>query len=294
MLTAEDNTKDTLVPRLIAAGADLTRVKELKAIRRNGREELFLLSEDLAVLEQLIHDWGDVGLVTIDPITAYMGHGKHFDSHRATDVRSQLSPLKILAERSGVAFSAVTHPAKNAGQRALDHFIASQAFVAAARLAHLCVEEMEEDDNGKHPTGRRLFTDAKPSIKARQPTLIYRIEVVETDRTDPDTGQPIEAPVIRWEGQSELTADEAVAAGRPTKSSRGPNARDFLLDILADGPVLQKTVIERGAARGFSYDQLWRAKKAVGAEDYREAGLKSGPSYWALPQHVPPEAERPQ
>jgi putative DNA primase/helicase len=98
MLTAEDNTDDTLVPRLIAAGADLTRVRELKAIRRNGREELFLLGEDLAVLEQLIRDWGDVGLVTLDPITAYMGHAKHFDSHRATDVRSQLSPLKVLAD----------------------------------------------------------------------------------------------------------------------------------------------------------------------------------------------------
>jgi DNA polymerase len=66
MLTAEDNTDDTLVPRLVAAGADLSRVKQLNAIRRNGKEELFLLGEDLAALEQLIHDWGDVGLVTID------------------------------------------------------------------------------------------------------------------------------------------------------------------------------------------------------------------------------------
>ena len=295
MLTAEDNTDDTLVPRLIAADADLTRVKELKAIRRNGREELFLLGEDLAVLEQLIHDWGNVGLVTIDPITAYMGHAKHFDSHRATDVRSQLSPLKILAERTDVAVSAVTHPAKNAGPRALDHFIGSQAFIAAARLGHLCVEEMEDDPErgGKRPTGRRLFTDAKPSIKSRQPTLVYRIEVVETKCTDPDTAVPIEAPVIRWEGESELSADEAVTAGKPTKA-RGLNAQEFLLDILAGGPVLQKTIIERGAARGFSYKQLWKAKGPLGIEDFRERGLKSGPSYWAFPQHVPPDTEAPQ
>jgi hypothetical protein len=73
MLTAEDNTDDTLVPRLLAAGADLSRVKELKAIRRNGREELFLLGEDLAVLEQMIHDWGDVAwspLIRSPPIWA--------------------------------------------------------------------------------------------------------------------------------------------------------------------------------------------------------------------------------
>jgi DNA polymerase len=288
MLTAEDNTDDTLVPRLIAAGADLTRVQELKAIRRNGKEELFLLGEDLAALEQLICDLGDVGLVTIDPITAFMGHAKHFDSHRATDVRSQLSPLKVPAERTGVAISAVTHPPKNVGQRALDHFIGSQAFIAAARLGHLCIEEVTEDaeGGGKQPSGRYLFTDAKPSIKAKQPTLAYRIDVVQTPYCDPDTDEPIEAPVIRWEGESELSADEAIAASRPGKA-RAPTARDFMLDILAGGKVLQKTVIERGAAKGHSYKQLWRAKDALGVEDFREKGVKAGPSYWALPQHVP-------
>jgi DNA polymerase len=288
MLTAEDNTDDTLVPRLVAAGADLSRIKELKAIRRNGKEELFLLGEDLAALEQLINDLGDVGLVTIDPITAYMGHAKHFDSHRATDVRSQLSPLKVLAERTGVAISAVTHPPKNVGQRALDHFIGSQAFIAAARLGHLCIEEMTEDaeGGGKMPSGRYLFTDAKPSIKAKQPTLAYRIDVVQTSYCDPDSDEPIEAPVIRWEGESALSADEAIAASRPGKA-HAPNARDFLNDILAGGKVLAKIVIERGAAKGFSYDQLWRAKKMLGIEDFREKGVQSGPSYWALPQHVP-------
>jgi putative DNA primase/helicase len=293
MLTAEDNTDDTLVPRLVAAGANLSRIKELKAIRRNGKEELFLLGEDLNALEQLINDWGDVGLVTIDPITAYMGHAKHFDSHRATDVRSQLSPLKVLAERTGVAISAVTHPPKNVGQRALDHFIGSQAFIAAARLGHLCIEEMTEDaeGGGKQPSGRYLFTDAKPSIKAKQPTLAYRIDVVQTAYCDPDSDEPIEAPVIRWEGESELSADEAIAASRPGKA-RAPNARDFLLDILAGGKVVQKIVIERGNAKGFSYYQLWRAKDALGVVDFREKGVQSGPSYWALPQHVPDETEK--
>src|SRR5262249_15464869 len=64
MLTAEDNTDTTLVPRLKGAGANLALVQELKAIRRNNREELFLLGEDLDKLEQIIRDFGDIGLVT--------------------------------------------------------------------------------------------------------------------------------------------------------------------------------------------------------------------------------------
>jgi hypothetical protein len=44
--------------------------------------------------------------------------------------------------------------------------------------------------------------------------------------------------------------------------------------------------------RGFSLDQLRRAKKALGVEAFRKKGLKAGPSYWALPQDVPPESEK--
>jgi hypothetical protein len=111
--------------------------------------------------------------------------------------------------------------------------------------------------------------------------LAYRIDVVQT----PDSDEPIEAPVIRWE---ELSADEAIAASRPGKA-RAPIARDFLVDIQAGGKVLQKLVIERGASKGFSYDQLWRAKQTLGVEDFCEKGVQAGPSYWALPQHVPDE-----
>src|SRR5262249_53398539 len=86
MVTAEDSTEDTLKPRLMAAGANLKLIEEFKGIRRNNRDEMFLISEHLDILEEMIRDFGDVGLVAIDPITAYMGSGKGFDSHRATDV----------------------------------------------------------------------------------------------------------------------------------------------------------------------------------------------------------------
>jgi hypothetical protein len=292
ILTAEDTTEDTLVPRLIAAGANLALVEELKAIRRNNQEEMFLLDQDLAILETMIRDYGDVRLVTIDPITAYMGHGKKFDSHRATDVRSQLSPLKNLAARTGVAFSAVTHPPKNASAQALDHFIGSQAFIAAARIGHLCLPEMEETPSGgRIPTGRRLYTNPKINIAARQQTLAYRVAVVDVGYED--NGKIISAPVIRWEGEVNLTAEEALAASRPTKGwdSRS-SAKEFLLDILAGGPVLQTVILERAAEHGFSYDQLKRAKQPLGVRSFkkREAGLDS-PWLWALPQHVAAGAE---
>ena len=125
MITAEDCLDQEVVPRLVAAGAALEMVHLLRRVRReDGTERMFLLGEDVDQLEREIRNLGDVGLVTIDPLTAYMGG---IDSHKATDVRGQLAPLQDLAERVNVAFSTITHPPKRSGTRGIDQFIGSQA-----------------------------------------------------------------------------------------------------------------------------------------------------------------------
>jgi hypothetical protein len=300
ILSAEDRVSD-YVRRLTAAGADLTRAKMLSYIRRNDRDELFLLGEDLDKLEQAILDLGDVKLVAIDPITAFMGHGRNFDSHRATDVRSQLHPLSRLAEKLGVAFSTVTHPPKNAaGRAAIDNFIGSQAFIAAARVGHYCVLELgEEDDRGfRRPTGRRLFAAAKVSHSAHGevPTLAFRVEEVSIG-WDAKQECEVRAPRIVWDPTPvDITADEAIAANKPAlgdgRKSKAAPIREFLRDVLAAGPVEQRIVVERGATKDFSLDQLKRAlrSKAVGGQSFKGKG-SGAPWFWCLPEHLPSDAE---
>ena len=289
MLTAEDCLDQTIIPRLTAAEANLDRVHILKKIRKDNKERMFLLAEDVEILAKAIADVGDVGLVTIDPITAYMG-GK-VDSHRTTDVRNQLGPLADLAERTNVAFSAITHPAKNPGQRAIDHFIGSQAFVAVARIGHLCVDEMDENESGqREPTGRVLFANAKNNVHVMMPSLAYRISqgVVGTDQ---QTGADILTSSVVWDEVVDMTADQALAAVAPTKDkSQQSGAVGFLLDVLANGPVPVKIIEERAAARGFSKDQLKRAKQKMCVVAFKE-GLVDGRWIWALPQHAPQAAE---
>jgi putative DNA primase/helicase len=297
ILTAEDRAVD-YKRRLLAAKADLDRTSMLTSIRRNARDELFLLSEDLEKLEQAIHDLGDVRLVAFDPITAFMGHGKGFDSHRVTDVRSQLHPLSRLAEKVGVAFSAVTHPPKNAGTRsAIDSFIGSTAFIGAARVGHYCIAELgPEDDRGRRrPTGRVLFTNPKFSHSRPMPTLAYRIEAVCVG-FDAKREQDIIAPRIVWDSEPiDITPDEAIAANKPAtgdgRKARAAPVREFLRELLADGPVLAKVAIEQGAARGFSIEQLKYARKMIGAVAFKRRGENlSSPWLWALPKDVPEDA----
>jgi DNA polymerase bacteriophage-type len=279
MLTAEDCLDQTIVPRLIAAGANRERVFILKKIRKDNKERMFLLSEDLEQLAQMITKTGDVRLITIDPITAYMGH--KLDSHRATDVRGQLGPLADLAERSDVALSAITHPPKHTTQRAIDHFIGSQAFIAAARIGHMSVEEVDEDEHGNRaPTGRSLFTNPKNNVSRKMPTLAYRIIEKPLDGD-------IKAPFVTWEEIVDITADQAVAASMPSKErGRQSDCIVFLMNTLANGPALIATIEEQGAALGFSKDQLDRAKRKMGVVAFKERGKFDGPWFWALPQHA--------
>ena len=72
ILSAEDGPADTIVPRLIAAGASRDRVHIVSAVpTENGKGRRgFNLHADLDRLEQKIAEVGDVALVVIDPISS--------------------------------------------------------------------------------------------------------------------------------------------------------------------------------------------------------------------------------
>ena len=63
--------------------------------------------------------------------------------------------------------------------------------------------------------------------------------------------------------------------------------QEFLFNVLTtNGPLLQKTVRERGIAAGFSYDQLRRARIAIGAVSYKSRGGNlDSPWVWAMYEH---------
>jgi hypothetical protein len=104
-LSAEDDPADTIRPRLDAAGADVSRVHVLEAVRvllsdGSPTDKLFNLETDCAHLEAELHERPDVQLIVIDPLSAYLGGT---DSHSNAEIRGLLSPLESMAARCGVA-----------------------------------------------------------------------------------------------------------------------------------------------------------------------------------------------
>jgi putative DNA primase/helicase len=100
----------------------------------NATERTINLKSDLAELSRTLAEIGDVALVIIDPINAYMGG---MDSHKNTEIRAVLAPPSDLAEKHGTAVVCVSHLTKSSGTEAMMRVNRCLAFVATARAALL-------------------------------------------------------------------------------------------------------------------------------------------------------------
>jgi hypothetical protein len=251
-LCAEDGAADTIVPRLMAAGADLDRVHIVSAVRaEDGKgHRAFNLQADLDLLARKIGDIGDVRLIVIDPISSYMG--PKVDSHVNAAVRGVLEPVGELATRLRIAILSITHPPKGTGSAAVNRFIGSIAFVAAARSAFMVTRDAEHED-------RRLFLPVKNNLAPLGNGLAFRLEQRIVDKG-------IVASAIAWESSPvTVSADEALRAAEDTE--RSPRALDeavdFLAEKLASGPVPVREVEEHARALGISKRTIERARKVL-------------------------------
>src|SRR5262249_44831225 len=114
-LTAEDGLRDTLVPRLMAAGADRSKIHFLTGTKAEGTddESLFDLSPDKAALHAVLKENPSIRILIIDPLTAYLGATKAKEN---SEVRRVLAPLVKLIEETRVLAIANNHLNKSAGK----------------------------------------------------------------------------------------------------------------------------------------------------------------------------------
>jgi putative DNA primase/helicase len=280
LFSDEDDPNDTLVPRLAAAGADLGRVHIIKMVRHDEQKErLFSLVTDLEALRKKISGVGDVKLVVIDPITAYLGFGT-VDSFRTADVRAVLTPLVALAAEMKVAIIAVMHFNKKMDvTNALLRISDSLAFGAVARHVYGVIDDSENR--------RKLFVRAKNNVSARSKnqTLAYQFGAREVGK-DEETGQSITAPYILWEpNYIDVTASEAMQAVAENRSLRTrDDAKQLLADhVVADKGILVDKLKEIAEANGISWITMRRAKNDLGIVAEKDNTTPDGPWYWKRP-----------
>lgn len=256
LLNAEDDPEDTTRPRLEAAGADLDRVWIEPAIELDRHR-----------LEVVCDDLGDVRLITIDPIQAYLG--AQVNSWKGQDVRRALEPIRKLAADRGLAVVLVQHLNRrtDAGDP-LARIADSQGIPQLARSVLVWGPD-PADPEGDHGSMKAL-TRAKGNLARAQASATFTI--VEKTVTG-----AIKAPTLERGADRTISADDVVSDHESRTAQ--DEAVEWLRALLADGPVPAKEATRKAREDGISERTLRRARKAAGVRTEQDRG-KNGISGW--------------
>ncbi len=277
VLSAEDGERETLLPRLKAANADLGRVSIMSSVGIGATRRAFSLRADLDLLEDAIRASPELRLITIDPISSYFGGAGGSGNDR---VRELLDPLTMMAAHHRVAVVAVTHPPKGKGN-SLDpgeHFIGSIAFNAAARASFLL--RPDPDDSS-----RQLFLQVKNNLGPDPGTLAFRIGECEV-------APGIATSAIVWEQRRLAVTVRDLIARRSGHSLAQIEAEHFLRELLAGGTAPVADIEHAARAAGLlragqpiSQCKAVREARASLGPVVKRSGFGTGARYtWALPR----------
>lgn len=274
-LSAEDTPEDTMVPRLMASGADLGRVIIIDSVNKkdkdgNAEEHFFDINNDLPALEKLLSDFPDITTIIIDPITAYLGDT---DDNRNTRVRAILAPLSSLAELYDVAVICISHNNKNNQQDAIHRVAGSIGYVAASRAVFIVTKDKENDQ-------KRLFLPLKNNIGNDRTGLSYSIE-----ETALESGI-VTSRVIWDDDPVTISATDALSQTKQCQGSSAlEEAKKFLNSLLANGPVNAGIVSDKAKLANIATATLNRASKQLGVISRKKRGTAYAPWFWFLKEH---------
>lgn len=229
--TAEDGLGDTVKPRLMEAGADLTKVMNIVEDERS----LTLLDERI---EKAIVQTG-ARLMILDPIQGYLGD--RVDMNRANEIRTVLKNVAAVAERTGCAIVLVGHLNKASGSSSAYRGLGSIDFRAAARSV-LLVGRLK-----KEPHVRVIVHD-KSSLAAEGQSLAFSLGTEDG---------------FRWlDGYNEISSEELLTGiAAETKTAA---AEELIRDMLSSGEkVLCQNIFSAAKEQGISVRTVNEAKKNI-------------------------------
>ena len=244
--TAEDGLGDTIKPRLLAAGADCSKVMVI------DDSDQPLTMADVRLEEAIVQT--KAKMVVLDPIQGFLG--ANVDMHRANEIRPLMKRIAVLAEKYHCAVILIGHMNKNSNGKSSYRGLGSIDFQAAARSVLIVGRVKDEPEV-------RVVCHTKSSLAPEGTSIAFRL--------DKNNG-------FEWIGEYDISADELLNGdGRGQKSRK---AKEFLLEILANGGMTQKKIAEEAEARGIKSKTLWNAKRELEIDS-----VKRGKQwYWMLPE----------
>lgn len=280
IVAPEDNLRQTIKPRLRAAGADMDRIWSVKLQRDNNGHLIPLsLPEDLNKLSDLIAKV-KASLIIFDPITAFPSEKIH--SHTNTSLRKMLTPITGVLEERRCAALMIRHLNQDGDLKAIYRGTGSNAYLEVAR-AGLAIAYHPDDLGLPQHERRRVLAQTKGNLVGQKLSRIFNIVV------DAELG----IPRVEWQpGHADIDADSALKGGRDSRknSPKLEDAKRVLSEILSPGPMRVQGTEEVDGVKelikkaGLTWGTVERAADDMGVvkEPVRhETGPNKGkPDYW--------------
>src|SRR5690606_15985507 len=213
-LSAEDDAARALKPRLIANGADVSRIRFQNQPFTLDDKGMFLLRQEM--------ERHRPALAVIDPVIAYMD--SEIDGNSANDTMRFIVKLDYLAREFDNCLLLVRHFRKAKTDTPMHRGVGSIALAARVRSALMLGTHPEDGD-------LRLLAHAKANYSEKGPTIVFELA---------STGERKPAKVIWHDSRPDLDEYDIVdkpegQRGRP--SAERDFAKDFLRQALSAGPV---------------------------------------------------------
>ena len=277
----EDSWEHTIVPRLMAAGADLERVHRVDVMHEFVHVGLSL-PRDLAQLKHAAADT-DAALLLLDPLMSRLGK---LDTHRDAEVRQALEPLVAVADLARMAVLGLIHHNKSGSTDPLQLVMGSKAFTAVARSVHTVVPDPDNDT-------RRLFGTPKNNLgRTDLPTLAFTIG---SHRIDTDEG-PAWTGRLEWGEELAESIAETMRRANVDEDDRSAaaEAAEWLRDFLGHqgGQVPSADVKRAARAAGHTERPLRAARERLRIQIEHHGFPRV--TYWSLPAVVTPVVTLPR
>ncbi len=269
--SAEDAPAQSLIPRLMAAEANLGMVHIVEVHRQGLVSGLTLEPKVLTNLAERMREV-DAKLLVIDPLSAHLP--AQVNSWRDQDIRRVLSLLSQLAENLAAAVLLIVHLNKREEADVLARVSGSMGIVAAARSV-LFAGPDQQAPNGE----TRLLAHAKCNLGPCSASLRYKIEA----RTmTVDDGESVTTSRSVWLGVAPgVSSSDLLSRPDQGRGSKRQAAEAWLRRLLIEGSRSQEDIAREADQVGFSWGTVRRAKESLGIKGKKQ-GFE-GPWMWELP-----------
>jgi putative DNA primase/helicase len=284
VLASEDDKDTTIVPRLVAADAELTKVHfalHSHIPGKPGSEAEVMLDSDLQLLKALLRKNPAVKLVVVDPVTSYIGD---VDPNKPKEVRPFLNKLKAFAKELNVTVLIIMHLSKNPDVSALHRVGGAATWIEVPRSVWFFDLKPDQEEGTRPLT--YVMVNGKLNLVAddRKRSTEYQFTGVDVKIED----QMESIGRVKWGSESDLALDGLFKKSDRQKPGPKPAvteaAMEWLRTLLAAGPKLSLDVLREGAMAGYNKETLQEAKARLEIKSLRN------PWRWSLPGADDPDS----